>query len=367
MRILLLFIIVFLANDVFANQTRIKDIARYQGVRDNALIGYGLVTGLSGTGDSSRSKSTIQSLQNTLENFGVIIDASDIQSRNIAAVIITGQLPSFGQAGDKIDVTVSSLGDAKSLAGGTLMLASLKAANGDIYALAQGVISVGGYRFEADNNVVQKNHPTVGRVVQGATLERSINNQFVDEDGYLHLLLEKPDFTTASRVVDRLQQTIPNIDVEAIHAGKILIKHQDGRFPISLLSKIENVRVNPAQVAKVIVNEKTGTIVSGTQVAIGDVVISHGSLKLTIKTDYFASQPYGLFTRDNDGIRTEVLTDTDVQVEEASEATFVSQNDTTIAELVDGLKSLNLNTREIISILQALKESGAMNAELVIQ
>jgi len=364
---LALLIFTSLISAVLASQTRIKDIARFQGVRDNALIGYGLVTGLSGTGDSARSKSTLQSLQNTLENFGVIIEASDIRSRNVAAVVLTAELPSFGQAGDKIDLTVSSLGDARSLAGGTLMLSSLKAADGEIYALAQGVISVGGYRFEADNNVVQKNHPTVGRVVQGATLERSIDNQFLDEQGRLTLILEKPDFTTASRVVDRLQNVFSDLDVYAVHAGKIAISHHSGRFPFQQIAQIENIRINPAQIAKVIVNEKTGTIVSGTQVTIGDVVISHGSLKLTIETDYFASQPYGIFTRDSEGIRTEVLTDTEVNVKENNEATFISKQTTSIADLVDGLKALNLTTREIISILQALKESGALNTELVIQ
>ena len=356
------------SHTVLASQARIKDIARFDGVRENALIGYGIVTGLAGTGDSMQSKSTLQSIQNTLENFGLIVSADEIRSRNVAAVILTAQLPSFGQKGDKVDVTVSSLGDARSLAGGTLLMSSLKAANNEIYALAQGVLSVGGYRFEADNNVVQKNHPTVGRVLQGATLEKSINNQFVNDSGEVHLILEKPDFTTASRVVKKLQAVLPDVTINAVHAGRIALTTKGDDFPIHLLADIENTVVNPAEIARVVVNEKTGTIVSGTQVTISDVVISHGALKLSIETDYFASQPRGLFTSQNtSGIRTEVLTDTAIKVEEVNEATFVSEKSTNIAELVDGLKQLNLNTRDIISILQALKRSGALHAELIIQ
>lgn len=353
---------------VTATQVRIKDIARFDGVRDNALIGYGIVTGLSGTGDSSQNKNTLQSVQNVLQHFGVVVNTKDIRSRNVAAVTLTAQLPAFGQAGDKIDVTVSSIGDATSLAGGTLLMASLKAANEDIYALAQGILSVGGYRFESDNNVIQKNHPTVGRVIQGATLEKSIDNTFVNADGEIHILLGKPDFTTVSRMVTQLEREFPQLTVNADHAGRILLKAQDAKFPIHLLAEIENTLVNPSEVSRVVVNEKTGTIVSGTKVTIGDVVISHGSLKLTIETDYFASQPSGLILRNrNDGIKTEVLTDTTLSIQNVNEATFVSNKTTNIAELVDGLKTLKLSTREIISILEALKRSGALHAELVIQ
>lgn len=363
----IIFSLFLVVGNSFASQARIKDIARFDGVRENALVGYGIVTGLSGSGDSTRNQSTVQSIQNTLENFGVIVDAQDIKSRNVAAVILTAQLPSFGQEGDKIDVTVSSIGDATSLAGGTLLMSSLKAANNEVYALAQGILSVGGYRFESDNNVIQKNHPTVGRILQGATLEKSINNKFINDEGEVHLILEKPDFTTASRIVKRLQALLPDINVDALHAGRISLKTEKNNFPIHLLADIENVMVNPAEISRVVVSEKTGTIVSGTHVMISDVVISHSALKLSIETDYFASQPQGLIANRSNSIRTEVLSDTEVRVEEPNEATFVSNKQTTIAELVDGLKTLKLTTREIISILQALKRSGALNAELIIQ
>lgn len=361
------FALTTLSFSVDAYQVRIKDIARFDGVRDNMLVGYGIVTGLAGTGDSSRSKSTMQSIRNTLENFGVIVDTNDINSRNAAAVILTAQLPAFGQEGDKVDVTVSSIGDASSLSGGTLMMTSLKAANDEIYALAQGVITVGGYKFESNNNVVQKNHPTVGRIVRGGTLERSIDNQIIDDAGEIHILLEKPDYTTASRIVAKLATLSPNLEVQAKHAGRISLRSTDAVFPIQLLAQIENTKINPAQLSRVVVNERTGTIVAGTDVSISDVVISHGSLKLTIKTDYFASQPSAVITNRSEGIETVVLSDTEVNASEDNEATFISDKPTSIADLVDGLKSLNLSTREIISILQALKESGALHAELVIQ
>lgn len=366
-KILALLLCLFSCQSLLASQARIKDIARFDGVRENALVGYGIVIGLAGTGDSSRNKSTLQAIKNTLQNFGIIVETTDIRSRNVAAVMLTAQLPSFGQEGDKIDVIVSSMGDASSLAGGTLLIASLKAANNEIYALAQGVLSVGGYRFEADQNVIQKNHPTVGRVIQGATLEKSINNQFINDKGEVHLILEKPDFTTASRIVTRLQQQLPKLSVKALHAGRIALSMDEDEFPIQLLSTIENTLVIPAEIARVVVNEKTGTIVSGTNVSISDVVISHGSLKLSIETDYFASQPYGIITSRNNAISTEVLTDTRLAAEEGNEATFISNKSTNIAELVEGLKSLNLTTRDIISILQALKRSGALHAELIIQ
>lgn len=361
----------FLTCGVQASQVRIKDISRFDGIRDNALVGYGLVVGLSGTGDRNSNKSTLHSIRNTLENFGVIVSENDIKSRNVAAVIITASMPAFGHEGDKIDVVVSSLGDATSLNGGTLLMAPLKAANNVIYALAQGVLSVGGYNFSSHENMIQKNHPTVGRILQGATLEKSINNQYVMDDGSVQLVLAQPDFTTVSHITTRLINQFPQLNVYAINAGRISLSLSKDdfpiNFPINLLAKIENTLVVPAELSRVVVNERTGIIVSGTDVMIGNVVISYGSLKLVIETDYSASQPFAILGRIPNSIKTEVLTDTTISIDDKKEATYVSEKQTTIATLVQGLKKLNLTTRDIISILQALKQSGALHAELIIQ
>lgn len=359
--------LIFLSLIAQAGTVRVKDITRFDGVRDNALVGYGLVVGLSGSGDSSRSESTIQSIRNTLENFGVIVTKDDINSRNVAAVIITAQLPAFAQQGDKIDVSVSSIGDARSLTGGTLLLAPLRAANETIYALAQGSVSVGGYQFEANENVVQKNHPTVGQVIDGANIEKSINNRYHKEDGSVHIILSEPDFTTINRVAEALQSRFGALQVAPLHASRIRIANKGKPVPIQLMSQIENTWVEPADVARVVVNERTGTIVSGADVQIGDVVISHGSLKLVINTNFVASQPFGLVGRIPSSVSTEVLKDTEISVIENNDATYVSRTGTGIAELVQSLKKLNLTTRDIIAILQALKRSGALHAELVIQ
>ena len=357
----------FLTCSVQASQVRIKDISRFDGVRDNALVGYGLVVGLSGTGDRSSNKSTLHSIRNTLENFGVIVSENDIKSRNVAAVIITASMPAFGQQGDKIDVVVSSLGDATSLNGGTLLMAPLKAADNVIYALAQGVLSVGGYNFSSHENVIQKNHPTVGRILQGAILEKSINNQYVMDDGSVQLILSQPDFTTVSHITTRLNEQFPQLTIHAVNAGRISISPNEDNFPIDLLANIENTLIEPAELSRVVVNERTGVIVSGTNVMVGDVVISYGSLKLVIETNYSASQPFGIVGRIPNSIKTEVLTDTTLSVDNKKEATYVSKKQTTIATLVQALKKLNLTTRDIISILQSLKQSGALHAELVIQ
>ncbi|MFT4925226.1 MAG: flagellar P-ring protein precursor FlgI [Phenylobacterium sp.] len=355
-----------------AGPVRIKDIARYDGVRDNALVGYGLVMGLAGSGDSLRSGSTLQSVRNTLENFGVIVGANEIKSRNVAAVMVTASLPAFAQEGDKVDVTVSSIGDATSLTGGTLLLAPLRAANDSIYALAQGPVSVGGYQFSTrgfstNGNRIQKNHPTVGRVTGGANIEKSINNRYIKADGSVHLILAEPDFTTVSRVIESLSSEYGGLQFEPIHAGRIQISNSGDPVPFELIARIENTQVVPAEVARVVVNERTGTIVSGTYVQIGNVVISHGALKLVIKTDYVASQPYGLAGRIPASIGTAILPDTEIKVSEQDEATYISKTGTGIAELVQSLKKLKLSTRDIIAILQALKRSGALHAELVIQ
>ena len=335
-----------LAANASVSSVKIKDIARFDGVRDNAIVGYGLVVGLAGSGDSNRSKSTIQSIKNTLENFDLIVSTNDIASRNVAAVMVTASLPPFAQAGDKLDVQVSSIGDAKSLVGGSLIVTPLKAVNGEVYALAQGALSVGGYQFEKYDNVAQKNHPTVGQVPHGATVEQSINNRFIKSDGSIHLLLNTPDFTTAARVVERLKASDLPFAVEPIHASRIklapLTNSQELANVFSYISTIENTLVNPASNAKVVINERTGTIVSGASISIDNVVITHGSLKIAINTEFEVSQPENLFGRNIFGAETKVVPHTDVRVDESNTALYVNSKPTDIADVVDGLLKMNL-------------------------
>ncbi|WP_233007994.1 flagellar basal body P-ring protein FlgI [Rheinheimera faecalis] len=346
---------------------KIKDLARFDGVRSQSLVGYGLVVGLSGSGDSARSKATIQSIRNTLQNFGVVVADNDIYSRNVAAVIVTTELSAFAQSGDKIDVQVSSLGDARSLTGGTLLLAPLNAINGEIYALAQGSVSVGGYQLEKFDNLMQKNHPTAGVVPSGGTVERSLNNDFVSKDGNIYLILDSQDFSTANNVATTLANEFSDIQVEAVHASRIRITPNTNRSVVSLMAAIENVRVEPERSAKVIINEKTGVIVSGADVMVDNVMISYGSLKLTITTDYLVSQPEAVLVRAPDSIGTRVVPDTELAANEDNNVVYVNEQGTNVAELVSSLQQLNLTTRDIISILQTIKKGGGLHAELIIQ
>lgn len=364
---LAVFVLVCIIGHSQASTVRLKELARIQGVQDNALIGYGLVVGLSGTGDSKNSGATIQSLRNTLQSFSIQVDQNDIRSRNVASVMITASLPAYAQAGDKLEINVSSIGDARSLQGGTLLLTPLKAANDDIYALAQGPLSVGGYQFDFNGNRVQKNHPTVGVVPDGATVEKSIPYDFDIAKTGLTLLLNQPDFTTADRIITALSQQFPNSSISANHPGRIRLIMSDSKPLISLMSQIESLEIEPDNFARVVVNERNGTVVAGAQVRIDDVVISHGALKLRIETNFSASQPNGVIGRDLEGVNSLVLANSKLTVEEGTRNNIKSLPGASIGELVEALKALNLSTRDLISVLQAIKKAGALHAELIIQ
>lgn len=348
------------------NQARIRDISRVDGVRENSLVGYGIVVGLAGSGDSSRNKATLQSIRNTLENFGIAVSNDDIKSNNAAAVIVTADLTAFAQPGDKIDVHVSSMGDARSLSGGTLYLTPLKGVDDKIYALAQGNLTTGGYKFEQNQNITQKNHPTVGFIPQGATVEKEVEQTFV-HDNQIQFVLNQPDFVTAESMVRTIQQSFPQLTVKALHAGKVSVSPVSNDQAMSLIAQVQQLRVTTASIARVVVNERTGTIVAGADVTIGDVVISHAGIRLEIQTRFRTSQPGAFAGVNNDGVRTETVPDTNVRIEGEREAFYASQGGTSIAELVAALKKVNLSTRDIISILQAINQSGALNAELIVQ
>ncbi|WP_266157657.1 flagellar basal body P-ring protein FlgI, partial [Dyella silvatica] len=296
---------------------RLKEIARAEGVQDNALIGYGLVVGLSGSGDSSRNHATMQSVANTLSHFGVNVTTDDLNSRNVAAVMVTTTLPAFAEPGQKLDVSVASVGDARSLSGGTLLLAPLDGPDGQVYALAQGAISVGGYKVQSFGSVEQKNHPTAGLVPDGATVQRSAPLGALGTTGSINVILYQPDFTTATRVAQALQRSLPGVQAAAVHAGKVVVHfNQPSGSVVQAISAIENVTVEPDQVARVVVNERTGTVVSGGDVRLASVTISQGDLRVSIKTNYLVSQPDGIYVDPSRNIQTAVVPESKIKVNE---------------------------------------------------
>lgn len=351
-----------------AEVARLKDIGKFAGWRDNALVGYGLVTGLAGSGDSPNNKATRQSIANVLAQFDVAVQASDVLSRNTAAVMVSAKLPPVARPGDLIDVTVTSIGDARSLAGGNLLIAPLKAPNGKVYALAQGAVSVGGYKVDLNGNVAQKNHPTAGAIPGGATVEVGVQANVLNQDGSLVFTLADADLTTASRVAQAINHAFGQPlalaqDAEGVH---IAVPEVHRTRLVDFMTRIERLEVEPDVRARVVVDERTGTVVSGGSVRIAKVVISHGDLKISIVTENSVSQPF-LVSDTGPGVRTEGISNTRVYVTEQGETGYVSASSNTVADLIQALTRIKTSTRDIISILRAVKTAGALRADLVIQ
>lgn len=350
-----------------AEAVRVKDLGKLQGWRENALVGTGMVTGLAGTGDSSTNRTARQALANAMSQFNLGISPDQIQSRNVAVVMVSAALSPFSREGDTIDITVTSVGDARSLVGGTLMLTPLKAANGRVYALAQGALSVGGYRYDANGNVVQKNHPTVGSVPNGATVEVGVSASMASARSTLMFVLSEADYTTAFRVADAINARLGPGIAQARDASGIELsvpaQYQDRL--VAFVAQMEAVMVEPDRRAKVVLNERTGTVVSGGDVRISKVAISHGDIKVSIRSETTASQP-SFIGQAGDGVRTALLTNTQVNVEEPVGAGFVSGGNT-VSDLVQSLARMKTPTRDIISILRAVKAAGALHADLIIQ
>lgn len=347
---------------------RLKDLVRISSAVDNNLVGYGLVSGLAGTGDSVRSRTTVQSIQNALLRFGINVDADEVRSRNVAAVTLTTTLPAYAQPGDKLDVNVTSMGDARSLVGGTLLMTALSGPDGKVYALAQGPISVGGFQYDLFGNLVQKNHPTAGSIPSGATIERAIETHMVDASGVVNYSLYDPDLTTASRITDSLNQRFGAGTAKAINAGKIRVtlpEHMRDN-PVAFLTQAESLSVSPDRRAKIVVNERTGTVVSGGDVTIAPVSITHGDLTVVISTDFNVSQP--TFVRETGaGVRTQVVPDTSIDVTEEQPLSISLSSNSNVADLVAALNQVRATSRDVITILQAIKRAGALHAELIIQ
>ncbi|BEU71876.1 flagellar basal body P-ring protein FlgI [Ralstonia syzygii subsp. indonesiensis] len=356
------------AADVRADSTRIKDLGKLQGWRENALVGYGIVTGLAGTGDSPTNRTTRQALSNVYSQFNLTVPPEQVQSRNVAVVMVSASLPPFAREGDTLDVTVSSAGDARSLVGGSLLLTPLKGPNGRIYALAQGPLSVGGYRYDANGNVLQKNHPTVGSLPNGATVEVGVNAEMLSLTQTVTFVLADPDYTTANRIASAINGQVGGGVARARDASGIEIRVPDSQRDqlVSFVAKLENVTVEPDRRAKVVINERTGTVVSGGDVKISKVAVSHGDLKISIATQNTASQPSDVIFP-GAGVRTAIVTNTRMEATEQNGPGFVPPESNTVADLVQTLAKLHTNTRDIISILRAIKAAGALHAELVVQ
>lgn len=351
-----------------ANAVRIKDVARVAGVRDNPLTGYGLVFGLSGSGDSQRNRATLQSVANTLRNFGVNVGEAELASRNVAAVIVTAKLPAFAEPGQLLDVQVASAGDARSLTGGTLMLTPLSGPDGRLYAIAQGAISVGGYQFEGVTASLQKNHPTVGWIPSGASVEQASPLRVAGDGRSLSVLLNDPDFTNANRIATAIAQAMPEASVRAEHAGKINVAFATPPGDlIARIARLENLSVEQQRKARVVVNERTGTVVAGGDVRLGRVSISHGDLKVEVRTDYSVSQPDGVYVRPGNSIGSVVVPRTQIRAEETPAPLVSVAEGATVADLVASLRAIRLSTRDVIAVLQSVKAAGALDGELVIQ
>ena len=346
----------------WAGEVRVKDIARIQGVRDNELLGYGLVIGLNGTGDKTGTLFTVQSVANMLLRMGIQVPKDRMTVRNAAAVVVTAKLPPFSKAGSTVDVLVSSLGDATSLQGGTLLLTPLQAPDGKVYAVAQGAISIGGFNVEAagTGEKAQKNHPTVGRVPNGATIEREVSTPVI-ENQTLAITLNAPDFTTAGRLAEAVNRALGPGRSRAEDAATVRVALQAGQDPVELIGVLEHLRVTPDRVARVVINERTGTVIMGSDVRVATVAISHGSLSVQIKAELQVSQPAPF-----SGGQTTVTPKTNVAVEEEKRKLSVIEEGANIGDVVAALNALGVASRDLISILQAIKQAGALQAELEI-
>ncbi len=347
---------------------RLKSIAHLSGLQENPVTGYGLVLGLAGSGDSRRNKDTTQAIANLLQTFGVNIGANDVNSRNTATVIVTANLPAHVHHGDKLDVNVASLGDAKSLLGGTLLVTPLKGVDNQVYALAQGAISIGGFKYDLFGNVIQKNHPTVGLIPEGAIVEKTLYNELINKEGELHVILNRPDFTTADKVEAALNEKFgDNIalartaqDIE-IHLPITARKHF-----IRFVSQVENIPITPDNIPTVVVNERTGVVIAGADVKIDAVTISHGNIQIAIATEYNVSQP-SLIMRMSKQVATTVTPTTNIHVNEPTANSVKLAEGATVADLIAALAKVQTSTRDIIAILESLKRAGALHAELIIQ
>lgn len=349
-----------------AQQARIKDLVEFDGVRGNDLVGYGLVVGLNGTGDGLRnSPFTEEAMVNLLERLGINVTGEQFRAKNVAAVLVTGALPPFSRAGSKIDVTVSTIGDASSLLGGTLIMTPMNAADGQIYAVAQGSVIAGGAVAEGDAATVTQGVPTAGVIPAGARVEREIDFELSDVTT-MRMALRNPDFTTASRIEQAVNARIGLPVARMLDGGTVQLDLSTPGLPDlpRLISVVENVEVAPAQKARVVVDQRSGTIVLGADVKISRVAVSQGNLTLRVEEQPVALQP-NPFAPDGPPI---ILPRTDAAIEEEPGTRLaLVETSVSLPEVIAGLNALGVSPRDMIDILKAIKAAGALHAEFVVQ
>jgi flagellar P-ring protein precursor FlgI len=352
------------APEAVEHRVLIRDVASVEGVRDNSLIGYGLVVGLKGTGDKQQTYFTIQTLASILARMGVEIPPSVVQTtvqvKNVAAVFVTATLPPFSRPGMQLDVTVSSVGDARSLEGGMLLLTPLYAADGQVYGAAQGPLAVGGYATGSSANSKTVNHPTVGRVPNGAIVERDSSIDLTKLPS-LSLLLNESSFTTAEEMASVINQALGSGQATVVDGRQVKIQTSPGASVTALMARIENLEIRVRRKAKVVVNERTGTVVLGKDVRLGAVSILHGSFSVEVTTTYSVSQPNPL-----GGGQTEVVPQTKLSAGDAPTRNVALEEGASVEQLVTRLQSIGASARDVVSILQAIKAAGALEADLVV-
>jgi len=378
-----IFLIIGLIVVSYAHAARIKDISSIGGVRDNQLVGYGLVVGLAGTGDDIENGFTKETLANMLSRQGLGMkeeSRKDLSSDNVASVMISAELPPFAKVGSRIDVMVSSIGDADSLRGGTLLMTPLRGADGRIYAVAQGAVSVGGFAAGGKGAGVSKNHPTAGRITNGAFVERELEYDF-EKNRSLSINLYRPDFTTAIGVAVAINGAIAGVEAKPVDSSTLAvnIKESFEGSVVKLVSIIENINVAVDSPAVVVINEKTGTVVMGENVRISTVAVAHGNLYIQIKEEKNVSQPFsfapappagsapvdaGGGTVVAPGGQTVVTTETTVGVVEEKNRLMVVSKGVTIQEVVRALNAIGVTPGDLITILQTIKSAGALHADL---
>ena len=341
------------------NADRIKDIASIEGVRDNQLVGYGLVVGLNGSGDKGRA--TMQSMANMLARMGLTVNPRDIKPKDTATVMVTATLPPFPRAGNRVDALVSAMADAKDIQGGTLIMTPLKGPDGKVYGIAQGPVSIGGFAAGTGGTGVQKNHPTVGRIPNGVIIEREIPMS-LNSLTEVKIILHNPDFTVASNMTREINRALKNGYATALDPSTIALKVPEsykGRV-VELMRFVENINVAVDMPAKVIINERTGTVVIGENVRISPVAIAHGGLSIEISTEYQVSQPPPFSAG-----KTVVVPSRKVTAKE-EKAHLIQVSGASLGEVVRALNAMGVTSRDLIAILQALKDSGALRADLEI-
>lgn len=350
-------LIIIIAANINAETVRLKDIAQIEGVRSNQLVGYGLVVGLSGTGDSQQAIFTAQSVANMLEKFGIVVPQSSVKVKNVAAVMVTADLPPFVRPGAKIDILVSSLADSKSLQGGTLLQTPLQGADGQVYAVAQGSITLGGFSAGGGGASVSSNHTTAGRIPGGAIVEQGVPSTITDGQ-HVNVMLNNPDFATAANTAKSLNEKLGQGSATALDAATIQVSATDGDI-VGLVARIGEVNVNRTTVAKVVINERTGTVVIGGDVKLSPAAVAHGNLSVEISSDTYVSQPEPISTGE-----TTVVSQQSVQATERRNNLMYLKSGATLQDLINALNELKVTPRDVIAILQALKEAGALHAEI---